>query len=167
MSAALGAFLPKHRLVDLLVQKRVSLRIWSMASLSPMPPYTRLWISRQALRSAQSRVCSLGGGRRSAMSLPQNHRYQSSRSAWVTLSRGMLGNESFAISRLVRKIKCMCSNCLRVVGSFLVSSSSSFSQPSTVIFRLDLMGLSSCSGRAEMMYLLAIQPISPWEQCLN
>ena len=101
------------------------------------------------------------------MSLPQNHRYQSSRSLWLTFSFGMLGNDKMAIRRFVRKTKCMCSSCLLVVGSFRVSSSSSFSHPSTVTFFEVLMGRSSWSGRAEMMYLLAIHPTSPWAQSLN
>ena len=69
--------------------------------------------------------------------------------------------------RFVLKTRCMCSSCLRVVGNFLVSSSSSFSHPSTVTFLEVLIGLSSWSGNAEMMYLLAIQPTSPCAQSLN
>ena len=65
------------------------------------------------------------------------------------------------------KTRCMCSSCRRVVGSFRVSSSSSFSHPSTVTFLDVLIGRSSCSGRAEMKYLLAIHPISPCAQSLN
>ena len=77
------------------------------------------------------------------------------------------GKERMAMRRFVLKTRCMCSSCLRVVGNFLVSSSSSFSHPSTVTFLEVLTGLSSWPGNAEMMYLLAIQPTSPCAQSLN
>ena len=70
------------------------------------------------------------------------------------------------INKVFLNTKCNRSSWRRVVGAARSSSSSSFSQPSTVIFLRVLMGLSPSSGRALMMYLEWMKPISPLLQNL-
>ena len=69
--------------------------------------------------------------------------------------------------RLLRKTVCILSNCRRVCGFGRSSSSSSFSNPSTVNFLWLFVGRSPSSGKADTMCLGAKYPISPLEQYLN